>query len=146
MSINSALQVFGLIKREVNLLLTSYLRAYSLGIGPKQAIMLAHIQKTPKSSHAHLARATSTDPAAVGRAIDSLVNQGYLEREEHPSDKRQWVLLLSKKGRELMRPINKIISEISDDFIEPLSSKERAQFKELLEKVHKHLEEKTAKE
>jgi DNA-binding MarR family transcriptional regulator len=144
MSTNSgpktSLEIFAQIRRQINLLFTAQLK--SLELGPKQAIMLKFIHKSPRSSHAQLARATATDPAAVGRATDSLVKQGLILREEHPQDRRQWVLILSKRGKEVMEPVNKIIESISEDFLYALNGRERVQLKSLLKKIHGHLNKK----
>lgn len=137
------LETYGLIRRELNLRATGALRA--MEIGPKQAIMLRYIQKNPKSSLAQLSRMTATDPAASGRAIDCLIKQGWITKEEHPSDRRRWVLVLTSEGRKKMSNVNKVYNSLAKVFLEALGPKEQEQFGKLLRKILTQLKPETKK-
>ena len=84
-------------------------------------------------------------PAAASQLVDKLVQAGYLERAEDPSDRRAKLLTLSAKGREL---INHGIEERyrwTDDLASTLNAEDQkkvADALEVLTEAAERLEEK----
>jgi DNA-binding MarR family transcriptional regulator len=74
-------------------------QAYSeLEVGSAQAKILRHIGQHRRISQADLARATDTAPTLTGRAIEPLVERGWVRRKRNAEDRRQYVLELTAAG------------------------------------------------
>lgn len=71
----------------------------ALGIGSAQAKLLRHIGQNSRISQADLARATGTAPTLTGRALEPLVERGWVRRRRSEEDRRQYVLELTASGQ-----------------------------------------------
>lgn len=136
-SIECLLQ-FGSIRKYLNLRATKALKAF--GIGPKQAILIRALGDK-ESSLAELSRATQTDPAATGKAVDNLIKRGLLDQHPHPTDRRRWVVSLTKQGTSLHREVTKIWEQLADEMVAPLTREQRNSFGSLLKTISQSLEE-----
>ena len=132
------LQDFIRVRRRLNRIATQHLKP--LGIGTQQAAILRHITQHPGCSLAELARGTFSDPAAIGRSIDSLISMGWIEKSEHPTDRRQWVVDLTSQGNKQVRALELLWKKLSDDFVSDLSAAEEAKLSEILKKIDRTLE------
>ncbi len=75
-------------------------QAYAeLEVGSAQAKFLRHIGDNSRISQADLARATDTAPTLTGRALDPLVERGWVRRRRNEDDRRQYVLELTPAGQ-----------------------------------------------
>ncbi len=128
-----AYEKFRTVRRMLNLIFTQNLK--HLSIGPKQAVMLRHVDSSGKCSLADLSRATATDPAAVNRAVASMISRGLIQRQEHESDHRCWQVSLTEKGRKMAAEIDRIYAQVADVLVAPLNTEERTTLLSLLDKV-----------
>jgi DNA-binding MarR family transcriptional regulator len=67
-------------------------------VGSAQAKFLRHIGKNSRISQADLARGTATAPTLTGRALETLVERGWVRRKRSEEDRRQYVLQLTAAG------------------------------------------------
>src|SRR5262245_34884382 len=95
----AVLQLFGKIRRQLKLVANQALRP--LGIGTKQALILRELRLQKSASPSELSRITDTDPAATGKIIDTLIKRNWVERVDHPEDRRQWRILLTEEGKKI---------------------------------------------
>lgn len=108
-------------------------------IGPKQALIIYQVSIERECSLATLARATGTDPAALGRSVDGLLKDGYLERRPHENDRRQSLVSLTKKGMTLLPKIRQVQADLFEELVAALSPEERAVLGSIQSKVLAHL-------
>jgi len=134
-----ALEAFGRLKRLLNLVITKEMT--SIKIGPKQAHILRQIFKKGSCSQRELAEATLSDPAAIGRGIESLLKQGWVTRVADPEDSRTWKVELSAKGSRRIKTIENAVSRVADRFLQNFSKAERTEFLRLLEKASNNMTE-----
>ena len=88
---------FGLVTRAVR---AAAEEAYAaLEIGSAQAKCLRHIGKNARISQADLARATRTAPTLIGRALEPLIERGWVRRKRSERDRREYVLELTASGQ-----------------------------------------------
>ncbi len=125
------------IRRQLNIRAVSLLKGP--GIGPKQAILLRELLSLKKASLSTLARVTQTDPAATGKAVDGLIKKGWIERTDHPEDKRRWQVSLSKEGIAGARKIETLYHELAAEFCLPLLKSERKSLAVQFGKISEHL-------
>ena len=87
------------------------------------------------ADHLYLPRQTMT------YAIDSLENDGYIQRQSHPTDRRRKNIVLTQQG---IKFITDIMTEIEEEFTNFTSSfiADREQFDEMLNNFMSQLEKK----
>lgn len=139
------LVAFGKIRRRLNLIATQALKP--LGIGPKQALLLRALQEAKGAlSLSEMAESTLTDPAATGRAIESLLKKGWVKQTDDPDDKRRWLVSLTKEGRKITGEVEAIYRVVAKEFCRPLSGKQKESLKEIFATVYRQWEDGGKKE
>jgi DNA-binding MarR family transcriptional regulator len=78
----------------------------------------APISGVEASQHSNL------EPTKVTRAVDRLVEQGFVFRRPDPEDRRRIVLTLSTKGKRAFAETERIRQRMEAKFLEPLSPTE----------------------
>ena len=73
--------------------------------------------------------------SAASRAVDRLVRDGYLAREENPDDRRQKLLTLAPRGEALLGEMESIMVERMAGLVGVLDADEVAQFRTLLARI-----------
>lgn len=132
-----ALDKFVLLRRALNLVATKLLQPK--GIGVSQAAIVRHLADEGACSQADLARATAVDPAAIGRAVDSLVRRGWAEQRENPTDRRRWDVTLTAKGKEFAGELDKVYARTAALLVSPLGAIDRKRFIGIIDKLTKGL-------
>lgn len=84
---------------------------------------------------------THMDKVRVSRAIKSLVEKGYLQRQTSISDSRASELSLTKKGRELYSVVVPRALEWQEELLEPLSEIDRQELHRILNRLDNRVEE-----
>jgi DNA-binding MarR family transcriptional regulator len=72
-------------------------------------------------------------PAAASQLVEKLVQAGYLERTEDPSDRRAKLLKLSPAGTKLLEEGIRERYRWMDDLVQSLSAEEQVKVGEALE-------------
>jgi DNA-binding MarR family transcriptional regulator len=78
---------------------------------------MAVIGRYEPISASQVADRTSTDAFFVGRAIDKLVEQGYLKKGVDPDDRRRLRLSLTATGRKVHRQVEDMINLVEADLL-----------------------------
>lgn len=73
--------------------------------------------------------------SAASRAVDRLVRDGYLAREENPDDRRQKLLTLAPRGETLLGEMESIMVERMAGLVGVLNGDELMQFRTLLARI-----------
>lgn len=80
------------------------------------------------------------------RTADWLVDNGYLERQVNPEDRRVVRVTLTEAGKELHQAMNDLLLERAEMFLYNFSPEERQEFGRLLGKLVDNLEQHSLKE
>jgi len=75
------------------------------------------------------------------RAVHDLHKKGMLRRESDVQDRRRQLLYLLPKGRDVVDGFMPTLMQREHDMLEPLTTRERAQFERLLDKLSSHVPE-----
>ena len=86
-------------------------------------------------SQQQLANLVLSDKVSMVRVIDSLSDEGLVERRVNPNDRRQHLLHITEKGIPWVEEIGKALEETDNKFLELLPEDERALFKQQLRKM-----------
>ena len=124
---------FGEVRRRVAGVIDE---AYApLGIGSTQAKLLRAIGAGSKTSQAELARTTGTDPAALGRALRTLLDRGLVRRRRSREDRRAFALELTPEGDALLQQVVAARAVLLARVEDSLDARDRAAFERIAVKL-----------
>ena len=107
-----------------------YADRFNLSISGWRVIAL--LAQKPRSTAVDLASTTQMDKVAISRAVASLVQMGYIEREPCTVDRRRAYLTLTDKGIEIYNDIVPVAQSYEDKLVASLSEAKRKQLDNLL--------------
>jgi len=94
--------------------------------------IMASLALSTDITAARLVEITKMDKVAVSRAVNSLINQDYVTREACKTDRRQSILRLSSKGKDVYRRIVPIAKKHEAHLLSGLNEEKRALLDALL--------------
>src|SRR6201995_3305074 len=102
---------------ESSRLLRNYIdhRAKSRGTTRAQWIVLFRLREQEGLSQVDLAEVLEVQPISLVRLLDRLVEQGLLERQHDPKDRRANRLFLTASGKQLVDDLDGLRDAIADD-------------------------------
>lgn len=107
----------------------------SAGLSGPQAKLLRHIAANPGISQAELARAACADAAFTGRALQPLLDEGWVERHRSSQDRREYVLSLCPRGRPVLKRAEEVRGRLAAHLVSLLDAEDLAAFQQLAEKL-----------
>ncbi len=103
-----------------------------LPVQAPMAEVLSRLLDEPGQSQIALARLIAMDASTMGRAVDRLIAQGYIERRRSIRDRRAWSLFLTEEGRVLAERIKRIESRIEGEVATEMGQSDLTAVKALL--------------
>jgi DNA-binding MarR family transcriptional regulator len=116
----------------------SALHAKKLGISVNNWKIMRVIGFFGPLSATELGNRTSLDPDKITRAVDVLVQRGYVIRKDDEADRRRVVLTLSAKGRRMHDKIEMVASTMEAEFLSVLTAVESSVLRSALTKLERH--------
>jgi DNA-binding MarR family transcriptional regulator len=104
-------------------------------VGSTQAKFLRYIGRHSRISQADLARATATDPALTGRALDTLVERGWVRRTRSEEDRRQYILELAASGQRARARVEEARERIAERIATLLDERDLEDFDRIAKKI-----------
>jgi MarR family transcriptional regulator, transcriptional regulator for hemolysin len=135
------LRNFGFLVRDVSRLSAKHFQrnARELELSLAQCKVLGYLSRNEGISQARLAELTETDPMTLVRTLDRMQQDGWIERRPDPADRRAHQLFLREAAKPVLQRIWKIADQARNEVLADLSTAEREQLIELLERVHRTL-------
>lgn len=106
-----------------------------LELNAQHFVVLKQLEAIGTSSQASLADALGIDYSNLATITGELADRELIERYRHESDKRRYVVELSKQGTELLAEADRAVGEGEEQLVDSLDPDEREQFRTLLRKV-----------
>jgi DNA-binding MarR family transcriptional regulator len=75
------------------------------------------------------------DPSAIVSLVDDLQGLGLVERRPSPGDRRSRIVVLTDRGRDVLRDTDKAGRRVTDELLAPLSAEDRDTLHDLLQRV-----------
>lgn len=107
--------------------------AKSTGLSMPQFSLLMQLHHKGACGMSKVSEGFDITPAAASQLVDKLVQSGFVQRVEDPSDRRAKMLNLSDQGHELVQRGIEERYRWVDELAGKLSAEERAQVSEALE-------------
>lgn len=89
------------------------------GVTADQYVVLRFLSEGDGMSQQELASLCASDPTTLGRMLDLLEAKNFLERRQHPEDRRTRLVFLRDEGRDMVEqlyevaePIRSLIDEV----------------------------------
>ena len=96
-----------------------------LGITPPHAGILRLVAATPSCNQQALAKRLGVLPSRMVILIDELTERGLVERKRSTKDRRHSELVLTKRGRQMLKKLSKLAAEHEADLCAGLTAEER---------------------
>ncbi|MFI6170624.1 MarR family winged helix-turn-helix transcriptional regulator [Nocardia sp. NPDC051052] len=106
-----------------------------LGIAPQEWAALNCLDEQHGHSQKDVAELLGIDRTTMVALIDRLQTQGWVERRPHPGDRRKNTVILTKKGRDMLRRGARLIDECERQFLAALRGPAAEQLKNNLHTV-----------
>lgn len=106
-----------------------------LGLIPPHMAILSTLHTEGPQTQRALGTRLKIDPTTMVWLIDALEKKGLVRRGEHPEDRRAHLVELSPKGKAAFERATQRLDHLEDEFLAPLSKKERTDLKRLLTKL-----------
>lgn len=106
-----------------------------LGISPPHAGILRMIGAEPSHNQLSLGRKLGVFPSRMVILIDQLVDKGLVERKRSQTDRRQSMLVLTKKGTHVLERLSALAAEHESDLCAALTNDERNTLASLCRKI-----------
>jgi DNA-binding MarR family transcriptional regulator len=100
--------------------------------------LLTILEEKGSITQSELGNWAHIDRTTIVALIDDLEKAGFVERKEHPTDRRSHAIYLTVKGKELMPQIEKIVKDSEQEFLEPLAAQEQKTLLQILRKLVVH--------
>jgi DNA-binding MarR family transcriptional regulator len=110
-------------------------RLAALGLDSRRVMLFWHVALVEGRSQRELADALGLPETRIVALVDSLEEQGWIERRTSRQDRRARRLFMTERGREGLNRIMQVAEEHEAETAEGLSESERAQLVELLERL-----------
>ncbi|MEV4342009.1 MarR family transcriptional regulator [Streptomyces sp. NPDC049590] len=97
--------------------------------------ILAALHEYGPASQAELGRRCRIDRSDVVAAVNDLVERGFADRAPDPDHGRRNKVTLTQDGARQLRRMDKVLDQVQDDLLEPLSAEDRQTLTRLLTRV-----------
>ena len=100
--------------------------------------VLASLQECGPGSQAALSRRSGIYRSDMVGVLNELAERDLVERAPDPDDRRRNIITISAQGRGHLRRLDKVLDDLHDELLTPLSPAERDQFVQLLTRLLDH--------
>lgn len=100
--------------------------------------VLATLEEFGPASQAELSRRTGIYRSDIVAVINELSDRGLVERSPNPADRRQNIVTPTEQGRRQLLKLDRLLTEVEDEVLAPLTPPEREQLARLLATLVDH--------
>jgi len=114
-------------------------RAQELGLTRAQWRVLVHLAGREGLNQSSLAEILELDTVTLGRHIDRLERDDWLERRSDPTDRRAWCLYLTPASRPTLKKMEAVAFDTITVAMRDVDEEERARFMNTLLQIKSNL-------
>jgi DNA-binding MarR family transcriptional regulator len=100
--------------------------------------LLAALEEFGPASQAALGRRTQIDRSDVVAALNDLAGRRLIQRSPDPADRRANIITITAAGSQQLGTLDRIVADVQEALLAPLSAADRAQLFELLTRLLEH--------
>ena len=102
------------------------------GLHPYHYAIMLVLEEGSADTQGSIADALGYDRGQLVGLLDELQEQGLVERQRDPNDRRRHLVRMTPEGTKALRRLRALARRNEDEFLDPLSDEERAQLHALL--------------
>jgi DNA-binding MarR family transcriptional regulator len=121
--------------RQFRLDLQQFLNAVGADITVEQWMLLSEISLHSGIGNLDLAKRLAKDPAAVSRSCELLVEKKLIKTQDHKTDSRKKMILITPKGQQLLNKCEKEVESFRKNVTKGISQDELNQVASTLDKL-----------
>lgn len=106
----------------------------------EQWYILYYIHQNEGCNQKRLAEATNRDTGSMTRSLNTLENKGLIERKNSYQDKREFLIYLTDRSKDLYKKTSVLMSQNAQEIKSIFTESELKQFMYLLKKLDSNLE------
>ncbi len=103
-----------------------------------QSLALIYIDKYPKLNQNALAELLFKDKASLTRMIKTMVKHEFIEREINPEDLRRYKLVLTSKGKDVVKALPEVIISNRSIALEGISETDEQNLRRILQPIEEN--------
>jgi DNA-binding MarR family transcriptional regulator len=108
------------------------------GLHPYHYAILAVLDEGSRETQGAIAAALGYDKGQLVGLLDELDEQGLVDRQRDPSDRRRQIVRMTTSGRRTLERLRRVAKRLDDEFLAPLDETERAELHRLLLQLGAH--------
>jgi DNA-binding MarR family transcriptional regulator len=105
------------------------------GLRLRHYALLRYLATVEGALQRELSTRLGYDPSAIVSLVDDLQGLGLVERRPSPGDRRSRIVVLTDRGRDVLRDTVKAGRRVTDDLLAPLDAADRDALHALLQRV-----------
>jgi DNA-binding MarR family transcriptional regulator len=109
--------------------------ANDIDLTPRQLAVLEAVAASEGGNQTELVRRTGIDRSTLSDVVRRLQKRRLLQRRRATHDARAYAIVLTDKGREVLRTIEPVAKRADEQLLAALSSKQRAQLINALQSI-----------
>ena len=138
-SYNAYSQLLDRTARKVKHYAQQQFKVMGFNITVDQWLVLKHLYEHPEMKQNALAELINKDNPTLTRIVDLLCKKGLTERILHPSDRRSFIVSLTKAGQKKVEQLKPKIRAVRLKAWEGLTERDFNQFKKILNTIYSNL-------
>lgn len=105
----------------------------------EQMHLIKHLSITEGISQRNVGKIVSKTPANTTRILDRLEIKKFITRQSCPQDRRSTLIYLTSKGEKLVKDIEKIFEELTDEIHKDVTDEELAIVRSAFNKIQSNI-------
>lgn len=116
---------------------SAYLEAHTqeLGVSAIEGHLLTYLRSNDSASVAELIRAFGIKQSTLTSILDRLEKPGLIRREMNPTDRRSFVIHITKDGRKLGKRLSRVLKTLEGEIRERVADRDAAGFQAVITAV-----------
>ena len=115
-------------------------RLQHLGIEKNFSILVLIDKMGDQCSQKFIADTLHIDKTIMVGILDQLSEQGVIKRTQNPSDRRQYWVQLTEKGKARMPEITKVVNTLNESILAGMTPAEAAKFENQLQLIYRNIQ------
>ncbi|MDD8048962.1 MAG: MarR family winged helix-turn-helix transcriptional regulator [Thomasclavelia sp.] len=130
---NPSISVFHDVEKALRMMMTTFIN--ELGMSTNEFFTIATIEKFDISNQKELSKFLHITPASLSVRLDKLEQNGYIKREVDKNDRRNTIVITTKKSKDIFSKNQEIEKIIKETIFKGFSSEDKEQFINYLNKI-----------
>jgi MarR family transcriptional regulator for hemolysin len=119
-------------------------RLYEHGASLWNWLLLREAANAEGASQRELADLMRIEPPTLVRQLDKLAEEGLVERQPDPDDRRIVRVIVTKTGRKRLAQLHEVVHEVDAELRAALTAREVDVLRKALARIHEHFAEEVA--